>query len=70
MVAGNNSRNGFWAKSIFWYPLQDGSVAGLAGFWTKYFSKMVPDFWKPLTADYVAAGVFFLRKMVHLFESP
>ena len=38
MVAGNNSRNGFWAKSIFWYPFQDGSVAGLAGFWSKIYS--------------------------------
>ena len=47
MVAGNNSRNGFWAKSFFWYPLQDGSVAGLAGFWSKnmgekYFQKFGP----------------------------
>ena len=23
---------------------------------------MVPDFWKPLTADYVAAGAFFSQK--------
>ena len=32
---------------------------------------MVPDFWKPLTADYVAAGAFsFQKNGPHIFGSP
>ena len=42
MVAGNNSRNGFWAEPIFWYPLQDGSVADLADFWSKIYARLLP----------------------------
>ena len=32
--------------------------------------KWPPDFWKPLTADYVAAGAFFSEKWPHIFGSP
>ena len=71
MVAGNNSRNGFWNKWIFWWQLWDRSVAGLAGFWTTYFWKMDPYFWKFLTADYVAAGAFFFsEKWPPYFHKP
>ena len=30
---------------------------------TPYFNLRVPDFWKPWTCGYVAAGAFFFRKM-------
>ena len=34
-----------------------------------YFDLRAPDFWKPLTSDYVAQGCFFSRKKRFL-EAP
>ena len=71
MVAGNNSRNGFWTKWIFWWPLWDRSVAGLAGFWTKYFWKMVPIFLEALSFWARCRRRFFFQKNgPHIFTSP
>ena len=35
-----------------------------------FFRKMPPDFWKPLTCGYVAAGVFLQKNGPHIFASP
>ena len=38
---------------------------------TPYFNLRVPDFWKPWTCGYVAAGAFFFQKNgPHIFGSP